>query len=324
MRIGPRLSPQRIEAASCLIDPVFLKSPQFVCAPLSDALGVDTVLKVETLNPVRCFKGRGADLYVATLEGEAALVCASAGNFGQALAYCAGKRGLPVTVYTSVTANPLKVERMRALGATVVLEGADFDAAKAAANENAGKAHFVEDGKEVAISEGAGTIAVELVAMGGPLDAVVVPLGNGALLSGIGAYLRHKSPQTAVIGVVAEGAPAMERSWRKKQVVVTESADTIADGIGVRVPVPEALDDLEGLIDDIVIVDDDAILSAMGLAHRHAGLVVEPAGAAGLAAIAEYKERFAGMRVATVLCGGNVSHGDMDRWFPSTLQGSAV
>ncbi|MEM8855034.1 MAG: pyridoxal-phosphate dependent enzyme [Pseudomonadota bacterium] len=319
MRAGQRLSAERIAAASSIIDPCFLNSPQFVCAPLCDALGVETVLKVETLNPVRCFKGRGADLYMATLEGEGPLMCASAGNFGQALAYAAGRRGLPLTVYASVSANPLKVERMRALGATVVLEGEDFDGAKAAAKRNAGEAHFVEDGKEVAISEGAGTIAVELAAVDGPLDAVVVPLGNGALLSGIGAYLRHERPNTAVIGVVAEGAPAMALSWRQKRVVETERADTIADGIGVRVPVPEALDDLEGLIDDIVAVDDGAILSAMGLAHRYAGLVVEPAGAAGLAAIAGHQARFAGQRVATVLCGGNVSFEDMDRWFSSPL-----
>jgi len=120
--VTPRVTVERIEQAAGRIDPVFLHSPQFECEPLSAALGVRLVLKVETLNPIRCFKGRGADWLVAQASNGSALVCASAGNFGQAMAYACRRRGIPLTVYAATTANPLKVARMHDL----VGEGSQF------------------------------------------------------------------------------------------------------------------------------------------------------------------------------------------------------
>src|SRR4029434_10170785 len=107
-----RLSLERIPQAAQTIDPVFLHTPQFVSEPLSDVLGVRLALKIETLNPIRSFKGRGADFLVSQARNDVPLVCASAGNFGQAMAYACRKRGLKLTVYASASANPLKVERM--------------------------------------------------------------------------------------------------------------------------------------------------------------------------------------------------------------------
>ena len=146
-----RLSVERIVEAGALIDPVFLNTPQFVCEPLGDALGVRVALKIETLNPIRSFKGRGADLLVARTTSDAPLICASAGNFGQAMAYACRKRGLALTVYAATSANPLKVERMEALGARVMRAGADFDAAKLAARRAAQDSgvRFVEDSRDV-------------------------------------------------------------------------------------------------------------------------------------------------------------------------------
>ena len=135
-----------------------------------------------------------------------------------------------------------------------------------------------------------------------------MPLGNGALLNGVARWVKAASPATEIIGVCAAGAPAMERSWRRgpgAPVVETETADTIADGVAVRVPIPEAVADMHGLVDDVLLVDDEVTREAMRLVETHAGVVLEPAGALGVAAILAARERFAGRAVATILCGGN-------------------
>ena len=313
-----RFSLDAIREASRVIDPLFLESPQFESEPLGAALGARVTVKVETLNPIRSFKGRGAEYFVHTLPADAPrLVCASAGNFGQGMAWAARRRGRSLDVFAATTANPLKVDRMRALGATVHLAGADFDAAKDAGREFAVRngGWFVEDGREARITEGAATIAVELLRGRPVFDALVIPLGNGALLGGIATWARAEAPATKIIGVCAAGAPSMERSWREHRPVATERADTIADGIGVRVPIPEAVADLQDLIDDIVLVDDAGLVESMRLLLTHAGVLVEPAGAAGVAAILAQRPRFAGQHVATVLCGGNVTEEQRRAWF---------
>ncbi|MBX9583655.1 MAG: pyridoxal-phosphate dependent enzyme, partial [Gemmataceae bacterium] len=143
----PRLTAAGIAAAAPAIAPVFRHTPPFVCEPPGAELGVRLGLKVETVNPVRSFKGRGADLLVGRADPAVPLVCASAGNFGQGMAYARRGRGVRLTVYAAAGANPLKVERMRAFGAEVVLHGDDFDAAKAEARRAAAAAgaRFVED-----------------------------------------------------------------------------------------------------------------------------------------------------------------------------------
>ncbi len=324
VRPSHRLAIADIARAAMSIDRVFRGSPTYECESLSAELGCALTLKVETANPIRCFKGRGADFFLADEAAagrSGALVCASAGNFGQALAYGCRARGRALTVFAARSANPLKLERMRALEARVVLAGDDFDAAKAAARHHA-VTHgtiFVEDGREAAISVGAGSIAVELLAVRRDLDAIVVPLGNGALLAGMARWIKAAAPWIEVIGVVAAGAPAMARSWRERRVVETAGATTIADGIGVRVPVPEALDDLAGLVDDVVEVDEADLVAALRLVHRHAGLVVEPAGVAGVAAVLADRARFAGRRAATVLAGGNLTDTQIANWLGSTI-----
>jgi threonine dehydratase len=311
-----RITLDRIEAAAKAIDPVFLHTPQWVCEPLSDVVGARVVLKAEMLNPIRSFKGRGADWLVQNLPPGAALMCASAGNFGQAMAYACRARGVPLTVYTAESANPLKVARMRAMGATVVLAGEDFDAAKALAKAEAAWAgvRFVEDSRDPEPTEGAGTMALELLAFPERLDALFVPLGNGAMLAGIATVIKARLPETAVIAVAATGAPAMVESLQSGKLVTHERIDTIADGIGVRVPVPEALSDLAGLVDDFVLVPDEQTLRAMRLLHEHAGLVAEPSGAVGLAGIMAEAGRVAGKTVGTIVCGGNLTPVQMREW----------
>jgi threonine dehydratase len=311
-----RLSLQNIVAASAAIDPAFRDTPQFAAETLQAELGCRLVVKVETLNPIRSFKARGAQFLVSQMSGSPHLVCATAGNFGQGMAYAARKRGWPITIFVGAHANPMKVARMRGLGATV-REGSDDPdelhvEAEAFARKNG--FHLVQDGREAAIAEGAGTIAVELLRWPRCFDDIVVPLGDGALLGGMARWIKAQCPTTRVIGVCASASPAMERSWRIQKVVSAPSDGTIAAGIAVGTPFAEAVTDLTGLIDDVLLVPDSSLITAMRLAHKELGLVLEPAGAAGLAAVLDHREQFRDRLVATVLTGGNVSPANLREW----------
>ena len=312
-----RLSLDAIERASHTINTVFRNSPQYECEPLSSALGVTTTLKVETLNPIRSFKGRGADFFVreniAALAG-VDVVCATAGNFGQAMAYACRAMGRSLVVYSAINANPLKIERMRAMGADVRQVGDNFDAAKEAAKAFclATGARFVEDGLDVAISEGAGTIAVELLAAR-RWDQVVIPVGNGALIAGMARWLKHHAPDVRVVGVCSTAADSMHASWHEGRVIERDSVYTIADGIAVRTPVPEALDDMRKVVDDMVLVSDDALVASMRMMTSAAGLIVEPAGVAGVAALLEHSE-LRSLSSATVVCGSNLTVEQIRKW----------
>lgn len=301
---------EAIQRAAREIHPVFRNTPQFEADALERHVGARLLLKVETVNPIRSFKGRGTDFFVRQLQpAPPRLVTASAGNFGQGLAWAARTRGIALDVYAAESANRLKVARMRDLGATVHLAGRDFDDAKAHAREHARRegAMFVEDGREPTLAEGAGSIAFELLAWPGSIAVMLIPLGNGALLGGIGAWTRHVSPATRIVGVCATGAPAMRESLRLGRAVETAEANTIADGIAVRVPVPEALDYLRPVVDDVVLVSDDSLRRAMELVLAGTGLASEPAGVAGIAALLEHPDLGSSGLTATVLCGSNVA-----------------
>ncbi|MEM9783632.1 MAG: pyridoxal-phosphate dependent enzyme [Pseudomonadota bacterium] len=315
-----RLSLDRIRAAEARIDPVFLDTPQVEMPALSAALGCQAVLKVETLNPVRCFKGRGATWLMAEAaraSDDRAMVTASVGNFGQAMAWAARAAGRSLTIFAAETASPLKIGLMRALGAEVRLSGADFDAAKAAARAHAEAtgARLVEDGSDIETAEGAGTMGLELARLTPRLDALIVPLGNGAMITGVAAAMKALSPATEIIAVQATGAPAMALSWRAGHAVETAGVDTIADGIAIRVPIPAAVDDTRALVDDIVLVEDAHSIAGMAAFERDAGLVVEPAAGIAAGAVVAAPERFAGRRVGLIVCGANVTPEQRRAWF---------
>jgi threonine dehydratase len=311
-----RLKIENIRAAARTIDPVFLHTPQYVAESLSELLGARVVVKVETVNPIRCFKGRGADYFVSGLSRGGKLITASAGNLGQAMAYACRRRGIQLRIYASKNANPFKIERMRAFGAEVVLFGRDFDEAKIESKRAAAQlgVTLVEDSLDVETGEGAGTIGLELANFPERLDAVLVSVGNGALACGVGVALKETSPWTRMIAVQAAGAPAMIESWQQGEIVHYDSISTIADGIGVRIPIPECVEDMRGVIDAGLLVEEETLLEAMRLAHRHLGLVLEPSGAAGLAGLIEHRDEFLGKTVALILCGGNLTPEQMRQW----------
>ncbi|MDQ2853815.1 MAG: pyridoxal-phosphate dependent enzyme [Chloroflexota bacterium] len=306
-----------IRAARDRIPAVFRDSAQFVCEPLSETLGVPVVVKVEIANPIGCFKGRGTWLAVSELlaRGEVGerqgIVVASAGNFGQGVAYAGRAMRVPVVVFAAETANRAKVAAMVRLGADVRLAGEDFDAARGAAASHAVETgwRLLVDGSDPWIALGAGSMACELtdaVQRGSlpALSSVYVPVGNGALIAGIGAWMRHAAPETRVVGVQAAGAPAMTLSWRAKRAIETERADTIADGIAARVPVPEALAVMFEVVDQMLLVDDPSIVAATEHLAEALPLAIEPSAGAAWAAALQQPPRGA---IALILTGGNVA-----------------
>lgn len=310
------LSSLNIDDARQRIDPIFLNTQLLH----SESLGLSLVAKDETDNPIRSFKGRGTGYFLAGLAGgRTTLVTASAGNFGQGLAYNAARQGRSLVVFASLNANPLKIEAMRRFGAEVLLAGEDFDAAKAEAKVYASERNlsFVEDGASAAIAEGAGTIAAELTEAVDDIDAVFIPLGNGALAAGMGCWFKSRSPRTRVVAVAAKGAPCMALSFDARKAIPTREAHTIADGIAVRIPVPSAVEWLAETVDEVVLVDDDQILGALRFAHETWNRIVEPAGAAGLAAILAQASVLNGRRIATMLCGANLTEQQIKTWLPS-------
>lgn len=306
----------QILAAHAQIAPEFRNTPQFRADALKEHFGISPVLKVETVNPIRSFKGRGASLLMASVEPGAELVCASVGNFGQGMAYAARARRAHLTVFLSENANPLKVDRIKAFGAQIIRTGNDFDAAKHAAKAFAQSngSLFIEDGAAPEITIGAGTIGLELLAGNTPFDTILIPVGNGALLNGVASWIRTQSASTRIVGICSQGAPAMAMSWKQGCLISTPDAATIADGIAVREPVPEALAQMHELADDMLLVSDASIIKAVKLCFDKLGLLVEPAGAAGIAALIEHRGAFDAADVATILCGGNIAAPQIREW----------
>jgi threonine dehydratase len=303
---GPTdLSLTRIAAAIDEIDPVFLRTPQFVSEDLSAALGREVVVKTETLTPIGSFKGRGTWLLAAQLDPARTWVCSTAGNFGQGLAYAARARHATVHAFVSAEVPAAKVARMRALGAHVQTSERPESAAREHAAAS-GDRLLVVDGLHPELAEGAGTIAIELEASG-PFDVAVVQIGDGALISGVARWLKATTPRTRVVGVCASGAPAMAESFAAGRAIYTPGTDTIATALAISEPVPESLARVLALVDEIVLVDDDDLRSAQQLIAGSLGVLVEPAGAAGVAALAAHGARLPRGRAAVLLTGAGAA-----------------
>ena len=313
-----RLDTDRIRAARRVIDPVFLDTPLYRCEAVEPGLGCTVSIKLETANPVRSFKARGTEVVASLLAGHGsrAVVCASAGNLGQALAWSGRGRGLEVTVVASRFAPAAKLDRIRELDARLELVDGDFDTARERAADLARHdgIRLVEDSADIETCEGAATIGLELTDTVPSFDAVLIALGGGALATGVGHVIKARAPGVEVICVQPLGAPAMTHSWRQRRVVTTDSTSTIADGVAGRRPIPAVLDDLLLVADDAVLVSEASIIAGMRMLLDHAGLVAEPSAALGIAAILEDRDRFAGRHVVTIVCGSNVDVDAYHRW----------
>jgi threonine dehydratase len=316
VRVVP--TPREIEDAAAHLDPAFAHSPLLRGTAL-DATGARVALKVETLNPIRSFKGRGAWAWMRHAGPDVAgVVCASVGNFGQGLGYAARAAGVRCRVFVGASANPLKLDAIRGLGAEVEVGGDSYEQAIDAARRYADSTghRFVQDGRDPYIAAGAGTIAHELTGAGVVPDVALVPVGNSALILGIAVWLRHRHRDVRIVGVCAEGAPAPALSWRERRVVSTREVRTSADGIAVAEPFAESVAGMLEYVDDMVLVSERSLRDAARMVADELSLLVEPAGVAGVAAMLADPGAYAGAHVFTPLCGGHLSPGTVNWSWP--------
>jgi threonine dehydratase len=296
-------------AARSVVYRTLRPTPLLQHASLKAETGLEIWVKHENHNPTGAFKVRGGLNLISRLtETERrGVITASTGNHGQSIAMACRTERVPCTIVVPVGNNPEKNAAMRALGSTVVEHGRDFDEAREHAIRHArdtGKT-LVTDGRETAFAVGAGTIALEVTQSVGAgrlpvIDTAYVPVGNGSLIVGIGTWLRYASPSTRVVGVQAEGAPSMTLSWRAGRPVETEKVATSAEGLATRVPVPEAVDAMRSLVDDMILLPEAAILEAQQDLTSELGVLVEAAGAAAWAAcVADSASRSASLTIVT-------------------------
>lgn len=298
-----------VEAAHDRIRDQIVRTPTLISKTLSQITGATVYLKFENLQFTAAYKERGALNTLLQLDDAArakGVIAASAGNHAQGLAYNAKRLGIPATIVMPVNTPTVKVMQTEGHGATVVLTGDTFDAAYAHARAlEAERGYtFVHPFDDVRVVAGAGTVALEMLADVPAIDTIVVPIGGGGLISGMATVAKAQARPIRVVGVEAELYPSMYN--RINGTSLPCAGDTLAEGIAVKEPgrITSAL--VRELVDDIVLVSERRMEEAVSLLLQIEKTVVEGAGAAGLAALLEYPEQFAGQTVGVVLCGGNI------------------
>ncbi len=303
---------ETIQEASQRIADVVVKTPFSYAPILSKISGSDVYLKKENLQVTGAFKIRGAFNKIASLtqtERAGGVVAASAGNHAQGVALSAQYFKIPATIIMPESTPLTKVNGVKRFGAEVILAGANYDEAYAYALEYAKTHHlcFIHPFEDDAVISGQGTVALEILEACKTLDAILVPVGGGGLISGVAQAVKAINPDIEVIGVSASGAPALQNSFKLQRAIDSTSVRTIADGIAVRDTSEVTLKYMLEAVDDVICVDDEEIASAMLFLLENQKLVVEGAGAVGVAALLHHKlPHLEGKKVAVILSGGNV------------------
>jgi threonine dehydratase len=287
-------------------------TPLLEAEKLSGRLGVTTYVKCENLLPIGAFKVRGGVYLLSRLsaaERACGVIGASTGNHGQSVAWAARAFDTKATIYVPEGANPLKVASMERLGATVVERGVDFDAALVGAREFAERegAHFIHSANEPDLIAGVATATLEMLEAQPDIEAIFVPIGGGSGLCGATLVAKALNPAIQVIGVQAEGAPAVYESWRDRELKALGRVDTFAEGLATRVAfeLPAAM--LWGRVDDIMLVSDAELRQGILTLLETTAMLAEGAGAAALAGLHKRRHDFAGRKVGIVLSGGNLT-----------------
>jgi len=286
------------------------RTPSVDAPRLAELVGAErVVLKLESLQYTGSFKDRGAIVKLLSLtpeERKSGVVAMSAGNHAQGVAYHARRLGIPATIVMPEGSPFTKIERTRHLGARVVVEGDGFDSAGVFAREMAKRERlvFVHPYDDDKIIAGQGTIGLEMLTDDPDLDCLVVPIGGGGLIAGIATAAKALKPAIEVLGVEAKLYPSMYNAVRGLE--PASGGSTIAEGIAVKRPGDRTKPIVEALVSDILLVGEDALERAVMQLIEVQKLVAEGAGAAGIAAMMAYRERIAGKRVGTVICGGNI------------------
>ena len=300
-----------VRAARERLSGVAVQTPLDRSRALSSICGNEVFVKCENLQRTGSFKIRGAYNRIIQLgpeERAAGVVAASAGNHAQGVALAASLAGIEATLYMPLSASLPKAEATKRYGATVVLEGHDFGAAFKAAEEHAERtgAVFIHPFDHPHVIAGQGTAGLEISEqMGAEVGTVVVPVGGGGLIAGISTAIKALHPSARVFGVQASGAASFPRSLAQGSPVTLDSMSTIADGIAANRPGDLTLAHVAEFVDEVVCVSDDAIAEALVMAAERMKLVLEPAGAAGVAAVSQ---GLADLEppVVVVLSGGNI------------------
>jgi threonine dehydratase len=292
--LASHFPPTRVVAASALFRP-----------------RAQVYLKLETELPTGSFKPRGALFALAVnlqKGGINEVTASSTGNHGAAVAWAAKILGVPATIFLPANPNPVKRRKIAGLGARIVeAGGADLADACFEAHEYSARpgVYFLNDATDPDLPAGPATIGMEILQQLPNVMAIYVPMGDTALIRGVGATIKQLKPEIRIIGVQAERAPCYYLSWKAGRPVPTETCETCADGLATRTPEPQNVQAIRELVDDIVLVSEDELIAAVGALHEREGILAEPAGAAATAAFLKQPNRTG--TAALLVTGANIS-----------------
>ena len=305
---------EAIEKASGVLEEILTPTPFQKNNNLSDIYDAEVFLKREDLQMVRSYKIRGAYNKIRSIDPENmknGIVCASAGNHAQGVAFSCSKLQIMGSIFMPVTTPKQKIEQVRMFGREyieIVLTGDTFDAANSAAITYAKENNktFIPPFDDPKVMEGQGTIGLEILKQtDAPLDYIFVPIGGGGLASGLGSYIKQMSPSTKVIGVEPAGAPCMKAAIENGGVIKLQEIDKFVDGAAVQQAGTFTYEVCKQVLDDIVIVPEGAVCTTIIHMYNKSAIVVEPAGALAVAALKQYKDQIKGKRVACIVSGSN-------------------
>ncbi len=305
---------EAIEKASGVLEEILEPTPFQKNQNLSDLYGAEVYLKREDLQMVRSYKIRGAYNKIRTIEPELlknGIVCASAGNHAQGVAFSCNKLKIMGSIFMPTTTPKQKIEQVRMFGREfieIILTGDTFDAANSAAIKYAeeNEKTFIPPYDDPKVMAGQGTIGKEILSQSKvKLDYIFVPIGGGGLASGLGSYIKQMSPDTKVIGVEPAGAPCMKEAIRNGGPVKLEHIDTFVDGAAVQKAGALTYEVCKNVLDDIIVIPEGAICTTIIQMYNKSAIVVEPAGALAATALRFYADRIKGKNVACIVSGSN-------------------
>ena len=305
---------EAIEKASGVLEEILEPTPFQKNQNLSDIYGADVYLKREDLQMVRSYKIRGAYNKIRSIEPESmknGIVCASAGNHAQGVAFSCSKLQIMGSIFMPVTTPKQKIEQVRMFGREyieIILTGDTFDAANSAAIKYAKENDktFIPPFDDPKVMEGQGTIGKEILSQcREKLDYIFVPIGGGGLASGLDSYIRQMSPETKIIGVEPGGAPCMKEAIKAGKVIKLEHIDKFVDGAAVQEAGALTYEVCKEVLDDIIVVPEGAVCTTIIQMYNKSAIVVEPAGALAATALRFYADKIKGKKVACIVSGSN-------------------
>jgi threonine dehydratase len=308
-----------LEARQRLV-PYLRPTPLYRYPALDAMTGAQVWVKHENHQPVGAFKVRGGVNLVSQLDADErrrGVIAASTGNHGQSVAYAADLFGVRAVICMPEQANPVKVESMRALGAEVIFYGRDFDEAREYSEKQATehRYRYIHSGDEPLLIAGVATYTLEILEDRPDIEVIVVPVGGGSGAAGACVAAKAVRSSVEVIGVQSEAAPAAYRSWQAGT-LVEDATGTFAEGLATRTAFELPQQIMRELLDDFVLVSEDALKTATRLMIEKTRNLVEPAGAAALAAVLATPRRFAARKVAIICSGGNISPAQLAGLWP--------